>query len=310
MDAVIARVREQAVVFGSRKSLVGILTPAQGGDASRERPCVVILSAGIIHRVGPNRLHVELARTLSSEGYTCLRFDLSGIGDSEKRSDGLPPLEASLADIREAADWLQATRGVNRLILVGLCSGADQGLIYAGTDPRVVGLVLLDPSIPRTPGQRLRYIWRRILQPRHWLSFGGKVGRVLGKIAGGAPVSPPPSQAVSTGRPSVDSKAVREYLTKAYQRAVDRRISFLAVFAADRDFLYNYREQMLHALRGVSFGSLLQLEYFCQSDHTFAAEPERLRLVTLIRDWIQSRAFFEIPYPAAPTPRLVQEQLP
>src|SRR5690606_31730993 len=105
---------------------------------SRERLCVVILSAGIIHRVGPNRLHVELARALSAAGCTSLRFDLSGIGDSEKRSDGLPPLDASLADIREAADWLQATRGVDQLILVGLCSGADQGLIYAGGDPRVV----------------------------------------------------------------------------------------------------------------------------------------------------------------------------
>src|SRR5690606_7864092 len=156
---------------------------------------------------------------------------------------------------------------------------------------RVVGLVLLDPSIPRTPGQRLRYVWRRILEPRHWLNFGGKVGRILGRATDAAPAPNHAPQPPLQGRPSVDSKEVREYLTKAYRRAVDRRVAFLAVFAADPDFLYNYREQMLDALRGVAFGNQLQLEFFCQSDHTFAAEPERLRLIVLIRDWIQSRSF-------------------
>ena len=143
-------IREQAALFGARKSLVGIVThdPAQ---ARTNLPAIVILNAGIIHRVGPNRMFVGVARTLAANGHLVVRFDLSGIGDSEPRDDGLAPLEAALADIHEVINSLEATRQVRRVILVGLCSGADQSIIYGGRDSRIAGVVLIDPSVPRTP---------------------------------------------------------------------------------------------------------------------------------------------------------------
>src|SRR5690606_1367498 len=114
--------------------------------APKDPPFVLILNAGIIHRAGPNRLHVTLARALSAAGFPVLRVDLSGLGDSPPREDGAAPLDAALADIRDILDTLQATRGVQRVVLMGLCSGADHSVIYAASDPRVVGVALLDPS--------------------------------------------------------------------------------------------------------------------------------------------------------------------
>jgi pimeloyl-ACP methyl ester carboxylesterase len=246
----------------------------------------VILNAGIIHRVGPNRMHVELARGLAAVGYTCLRFDLSGIGDSGKRNDGLSPLESSLADVREAIDWLQATRGTRKVILAGLCSGADHSLLCAGSDARVVGVVLLDPSIPRTTGHYIRYFGGRVLQARYWKDFGGAAAKVLARVVRLRAVAPAEPEA--TGRLPLDSPEVRSYLRAAYQRALARDVALLAVFTGDRDFLYNYRNQMLDAFRGLAFEGRLQLEFFASCDHTFCSEYERSRLIALVAKWVQS----------------------
>ncbi len=302
--------REQAVIVGSRRSMVGILSPARGDGAGGEKPAVVILNAGIIHRVGPNRMHVELARALASLGYATLRFDLSGIGDSDKRNDGLSPLEASLADIREAVDWLQAARGHERLVLVGLCSGADHGLIYAGSDARVAGLVLLDPSIPRTTGHYLRYFGQRILQSGRWRDVGGALGKLVARLAGSRQPDPRPED--YQARPALDSKEVRAYLSNAYRKALEQDIAFLTVFTGDRDHLYNYRNQMLDALKGLRFGNRLQLEYFAGCDHTFCSEAERGRLVKLVADWIEARKFVAAPagQAAVPPPPPLQSPLP
>jgi len=165
-------IREQALMLGKRKSLVAIVAqdPAMAATAA-ERPTVVILNSGIIHRVGPNRVFVRLARLLAQAGHLVVRFDLSGIGDSEPRGDGLSPLDAALADIREVLDSLETTRQVRRVILIGLCSGADHSIVYGGQDPRVIGMVLIDPSVPRTRGYYMRHYRGRMFRWRSWLNF-------------------------------------------------------------------------------------------------------------------------------------------
>jgi len=115
--------KEHAVTFASQ-SLVGVLTDADHADKPG-LPAVVFLNAGMLHRVGPNRLHVRLARNLARRGFTSLRFDRSGVGDSPARTDGLPLRDAALGDVRDALDFLAAERGASSFILVGLCSGAD-----------------------------------------------------------------------------------------------------------------------------------------------------------------------------------------
>src|SRR5262249_53508035 len=145
-----------------------------GSATSADGVVVVILNTGIIHRVGHHRMYVTFSRALAGAGYSVLRFDLSGIGDSDHRDDALPPLESGLADIKEAVDWLEGTKRVRRIMLLGLCSGADFAVAYAATDPRVVGLVLLDPSVPPTRRYFQDYVRRRALSLRSWfnVAFG------------------------------------------------------------------------------------------------------------------------------------------
>ena len=73
---------EEPVLLGKSGSLAGIITdpPAHAREASR--PAVILLNAGLVHRVGPGRLYVRLSRRLAAHGFVVVRFDLSGIGDS------------------------------------------------------------------------------------------------------------------------------------------------------------------------------------------------------------------------------------
>lgn len=287
---------EQALLLGPRKSLVGVITPASGTAHQPDAPFVVILNAGIIHRVGPNRLHVLLARALADLGLNVLRVDLSGLGDSEARGDGLAPLDAVMADIREILDMLQATRQVQRVVLVGLCSGADHSVIYAGSDPRVVGLVLLDPSIPRTVGYYLHHYTSRLLHMRSWLNLALGRHPVWQRFKRRVAVVEDEPQ-IEAKLPTLEHPEVRAFLQNAYGQALANGAQFLAVLTSDRERQHNHRRQLLDAFPQLSFGAQLRLEYFSHCDHTFTTQANRTRLIRLVVQWTKD-AMLRVP-PAA-----------
>jgi pimeloyl-ACP methyl ester carboxylesterase len=161
--------KEQAAMLGQRRSLVAVIARPRVHQGARGLS-VVIINTGIVHRVGHHRMYVDLSRLLASHGYTVVRFDLSGIGDSKPRGDGLAPTEAAIADIGEVLDSLQAQDRTSRFVLVGLCSGADNAVLYARSDPRVVGVMLMDPTLPPTARYYLHYVLQRLRQVRPWVS--------------------------------------------------------------------------------------------------------------------------------------------
>src|SRR5262245_3370773 len=140
--------QEHASVFGKTSPLFGVITdPVRGGASPAEkRSAVILLNAGVIHRVGPSRLYVALARSMAAQGWTAVRFDHSGIGDSPARRDGLPFEQSAIVEAREVMDSLQRERGIDRFVLVGLCSGAVTAFEVAETDDRVTGAALINPQ--------------------------------------------------------------------------------------------------------------------------------------------------------------------
>jgi hypothetical protein len=142
-----AALEERICRFGADGHLAGILTRASN---AADRPAVVIFNAGAVHRVGPNRVGVTLARELAAAGFACLRFDLEGIGDSVLRVPGRenhPYPGTAMSDATAALDLLRHEFGYTRFIAVGLCSGAHNtfhaGLTLASHDIRE--LVLINP---------------------------------------------------------------------------------------------------------------------------------------------------------------------
>ena len=138
---------ERPVRFGVDQRLFGILTPAAappGGD----RPAIILLNAGAVNRSGPHRLYPTMARRWADLGFTVLRMDLSGIGDSPavagERENLVYPREG-LNDIGAALDFLAAEVGAARFIVAGLCSGADLAYQAARRDERLAGVVMMNP---------------------------------------------------------------------------------------------------------------------------------------------------------------------
>ncbi|HEU4534994.1 MAG TPA: hypothetical protein VFS00_12795, partial [Polyangiaceae bacterium] len=94
------RFREKAHAFGEGGVLFGIVcAPTQPRPG---RPAVVLLNAGLVHRAGPFRLHVDLARRLAARGFVTLRLDQSALGDSQPRPGGLSYEARAVVDAREA----------------------------------------------------------------------------------------------------------------------------------------------------------------------------------------------------------------
>jgi pimeloyl-ACP methyl ester carboxylesterase len=194
-------VREEAILFGASKSLVGVISDST--EDGRTRPAVILLNSGIIHHVGPNRLYVTLARRLARSGFVVLRFDLSGIGDSVIRRDNLPFERSSVQETQEAMAYLVATRGVDRFLLAGICTGAVVAYHTARADQRVVGAALINGQgyIPQSEEeihaylvdhQRRRYYldqalynlgsWRKLLTGR--VRYGDILRALRGKRDG------------------------------------------------------------------------------------------------------------------------------
>ncbi|WP_158214529.1 alpha/beta fold hydrolase [Phaeobacter sp. 22II1-1F12B] len=278
--------REQVVLFGAKQSLCGIVT-----HPTTKTPGIpiVVLNTGIIHRVGHHRMYVTLARRWAAQGHPVVRFDFGGIGDSPVQSDELPPLDANLISIGEVCDWVESNLGLSRFVLIGLCSGADHSVIYAARDPRVAGVVLIDPTIPRTWQFFLRDTLSRLKRPviyRNILSGRGSTWARIRHLFGGK--APEPRQG-EFAQPQLETPEAIAFLEETYQKAVTNGAEMLAVFTGGHSFQHNYRRQLLDALQNVDFGEQLDLHYFKDSDHTFTYLKHRERLFALLDDWLEKK---------------------
>ena len=162
---------ERAYAFGRNGSLVGVVSEPDKKLKDPEIPTVILLNANVVHRVGPFRLYVNIARKLNALGFSVLRFDLSGIGDSPTRRSDLPYEERSVSEVKEAMDFISEEKGAKYFVLLGLCAGADSSYRTAVADKRVVGIVLLDGYGYRTPGYYIRHYLPRLVSAAVWLRF-------------------------------------------------------------------------------------------------------------------------------------------
>ena len=147
-DAVDGPTRRRPVRFGPAQRLFGVLTGPASGVAKRAP--VLLLTGGVVPRTGVNRMYVIMATRLAELGHTVLRMDVSGICESPPAEGAAPndPHAATLLDdVRSAVSLLLESTGQETLTLLGLCSGAYASFQTALVDPRVRGLVLLNPEV-------------------------------------------------------------------------------------------------------------------------------------------------------------------
>ncbi|MFT3800841.1 MAG: alpha/beta fold hydrolase [Burkholderiaceae bacterium] len=252
---------------------------------------MLLLNAGVISRSGPHRFNVKLARALARQGLPVLRFDVSGKGDSGTTADALPYPQQVTNDIVCAIEAMQSVVGIESLLIVGLCSGANQGWAAALVDSRIGGLVMIDPFAYPTRKTLLEYHRRRIRLRgiRENLSLAVRaVGHAAGyllQMLSGAVKSNDVSPIERTL--SDDTRLPLSEYAKGMQQLVDRGVNVLLIYTGSSSRHYSYPQQFSDRFGPYPFAARVQCEYIPQLDHTLTLVATQQATIRLIESWIE-----------------------
>lgn len=136
------------------EQLLAVVTPATAADA-RGGALLSWGAGGTVSAIGRNRMLVTMAERLADRGYTSLRLDFHGVGESTGASEALRLDRPYVADALAGIDALRA-EGAQRLLLLGTCFGARTVLASAAHVRDLDGVVLFPPPV-REFGQGQQY---------------------------------------------------------------------------------------------------------------------------------------------------------
>lgn len=310
--AVPAGVPAQAADDDAAAALLhGVCTVASHLPASGH--AFLLLNAGAVRRVGPNRMSVELARRWARQGHLVLRIDLGGLGDSEPAQGGpvqQPYPGRGVADTRAALEWLRSQPGIRHCHVAGLCSGAYHGFKAAVLGAAVDTVLAINPTqffpeasaLPdyKVAGEMARYRaslwdrsrWRKLLRGQVDLR---RLAWLLVRRAGSRAAAPWRELARGLGLP------LRRDLAAELELLARRGVRLRALFSgSDCGEELLLRQGGRTARRLVATGQL-DIHRFAEADHTFSRAAERQALFDALT--LQPQAEAGTPEPQ-PTPAL------
>lgn len=261
--------------FGPANGLTGILTEPNEADRVADAPVALILNAGIVHNIGPFRLHVDIARMLAAAGFSSLRIDVSGLGDSETRTGKFVGSNRAKQDAVDAMDYLAEHIDNDRFVLIGLCSGAFNAHQVAISDPRVVGTALFDGIVFRTLGFYFRQ-YTRMARPRFWRNAIKRrfIGEPLASEAAG--------ESLGESEFFVLDKT-RTEVAEEIAGLVDRDVKLLFIYTEGYEDIASASQ--FQAMFGIKQDDQVQVEYFNQAEHTFRLKHNRNAACERLTDW-------------------------
>jgi dienelactone hydrolase len=272
---------EIALSLGPGQNLVAVLTMPVG---PRRPLALLLLNAGVVHRVGPHRSSVKVARHLADQGYTAVRFDISGVGDSRPPRDAAPYRQQAVRDIQLVMDYLEREQGVKAFALYGICAGAINGYATALADHRVAGVFMADGyAYPTLKSRLIQFAARvRALTP-------ARVPAILGKRVrrGLSMLSARPKGQGATTAPVQPSRApTREQFAADIQSMVDRGVRVAMLFSGSIFADYSYAAQLRDGFRGHRFVEHVICHHAPDIDHLVTPLLAQRRLLELVHDWM------------------------
>ena len=271
-------VTERPVQVGRDRHLSGVVTlPATGAATGIG---VVLMNAGVIHRVGPHRFNVKLARRLAQRGHAVIRLDLTGLGDSGVPSRGLPYEAQSVADLQAAMDSLSAIAGVKSFVVAGICSGARNAWATALADERVHGAWMMDGFFMPTWKTPVHYWSRRVAYERPWPFAKRFVSRMVRQV--GARLKPAPAHILPAPR---DVTAVRRRFIEELSRLATRGVRTCFVFSGSNLREYSYEAQLEDVIRGKVPQHGVDVQFMPSVDHTLTTLDGQQRVTAQVEDF-------------------------
>lgn len=284
--------KEQAESFGTKNNLIGIYTESKK-RSNIDLPVILFLNAGLLHQVGPFRMHVEIARNISMLGFSSFRFNLSGIGDSRKISATKPHEEQAIEDVRLAMDYIQNEKGKNKFVLFGLCAGADNAHFAALEDSRVAGIIFLDAYGYET----------RLFKIKELIPDLNKIGKIFNrdKIINFI------IKAMQKLKSDTNSKSDEESIPLTAvdifgrhwpeQKQAERDIllflknglNLLYIYSGGLPGIYNYKRQFWDMFPKLKSKPNLQVVHFIKASHTYEEPIQRDKMINVVSSWLMER---------------------
>jgi hypothetical protein len=264
--------REQAFRFGRARHLVGIAgLPASPADAVG----VIVLNAGMVHRVGPFRMNVDMTRRLNASGYPTLRFDFSAVGDSGSSGESQTRVQQVCADVDDAMALLRQHAGCQQFVLIGLCSGAQNAhtvAISPDSQEKLAGVAFLDGYAYRTAGFNLRHYVPRLFDAKRWWRWLRRKSR---EVTQGA-------DEPSFGVAPLPQDVVRKDLTSM----LDRGLKLCLVYSGGINDVFNHERQFRECFGSIMNRPAVSTRYIEEADHTYALVDDRRQLIDHVEAWV------------------------
>lgn len=160
-------VESAVVIHAGDHQLAGVLHQAE----QPKDVAVLVIVGGPQTRIGSHRQFVLLARQLALGGYSTMRFDYYGMGDSEGEQSNY--LDVS-DDVGAAIEKLKSETGAKRVVLWGLCDAVTSSLLYCLRKDcaDIAGIIMLNPWVrsEQTEAQAMakHYYLQRLRDPAFW----------------------------------------------------------------------------------------------------------------------------------------------
>jgi pimeloyl-ACP methyl ester carboxylesterase len=287
-------------------------------------PVVVLLSPGVKMRVGPGRLYVPLTQMLLERGFSVLRFDFFGLGDSEGElaetllADVYNNIEVGryVDDTLQALAWLRQ-RGHQKFIVGGLCGGAITALLAAQRDPAVEALLSLGMTVTlasnaAVPGKYLtrvqldrrrdKYL-RKIFSPQAWLRFlsfkseYSVIWHSMKRLWAPKKAPPPSAAPQAVGAPGAPPQPIEQrgnanpLFPPAYFAFLERGGHALMMFSEKDRLQSEYEEKFAEPFAPKLAPYLAQIHKHVipNSNHVMSLHEWQREMVDVCRQWTQSR---------------------
>lgn len=274
--------RERVVRIGQPIPLIGIMT--EPDTVVDKQTAMLLLNSGVMHRVGSCRLSVKVARAVAERvGLPTLRFDFSGIGDSELRRSTMEFEVAAAAEVREVMDYLQHTHGISQFVLYGLCSGGHVACRAGQHDKRVRQIIQIDGYCFPTWKSWFYYYAPRIISLNKWKSRIKRRKASLTQQAG-YEIAGIPSEYFEA--PDLGDMPSRQEIMVWMAKLADNNISIYCLFTG-KEPEYNYLGQFRECYSDVNFGNRLTEEYMSESSHIVSDPESQRRVVEGIIEWLK-----------------------
>lgn len=267
----VAAISESALNVDPATGLFGILSrPRQ----ELRDTGFIFMNPGLLHRVGPFRLYVDIARSLANAGFAALRLDQSGKGDSDALP-GLAATDVTIANLRSAAECLTRETGVRKFVVGGLCSGADDALQAGSQLEGLAGLFMFDGYVHRTARFYLYRYGPKLFSRQSWMK----------RLAFSKAHSKPAKNEIGTLR----NWGTPTEMIKRYRTLIDEGVYILAVFSGWSDNCYVYPSQFIESTGHRQASAYATELHIPGSTHLLHLSAHRQRAVEGVTDWATAR---------------------